>query len=167
MEFRLATIADIPEIIRLRILFLKEIAPEKEDLDEAKISDALEKYLKEHLNKDFKNIFAMEGSYIIATGGICFHDYPPTFDHLNATRAYIMNVYTVTSYRNKGIGTKIFEKLLTEAKRKKVDHVSLHANEMGKSIYEKYGFLANQKEIILSLLTTATIQNINPVTFIP
>jgi GNAT superfamily N-acetyltransferase len=151
MEFRISTKADIPEIIRLRIRFLKSINATHEDLDEGRLALELENYLKERLNRDFINWFAMEGSYVVGTVGICFHDFPPGFDNLNATREYILNIYTVPQFRKKGIAGKIFEKLLAEAKRRKVDFISLHTTEAGKSLYEKFGFKTKQNEMILSL----------------
>lgn len=47
---------------------------------------------------------------------------------------------TTPNGRGKGIGTKMTEKLLREAKANKSENCVLHASAMGENIYKKFGF---------------------------
>lgn len=151
MELRRATTLDFHHIIRLRTEFLKEIASREDELNEVKLSIELLNYLKQHLNHDFVNWLAQEGDQVIATGGICFHDYPPSFEILHPTRAYIMNIYTLPEYRGKCIGKIILDKLLEEARNRKVRTITLHTTEKAKSLYDEFGFHSKENEMVLTV----------------
>ena len=139
-------------MIRLRIQFLKEATPDKDTSREDVLATSLENYFARHLVAgDFINWLALDGGAIVATGGICFHAYPPNFSSLGAERAYIMNIFTVPGYRNRGLGARIFEKLMDEAARRGVSMVSLHATDMGRKMYEKFGFEAGESEMMVIL----------------
>lgn len=100
MQLRVAAKADIPELVRLRINFLKEATPGKIKVGDEPLAQALLGYFNYHLEADdFVNWMAVEGGKILATGGICFHEYPPNYESLPSRRAYIMNIYTLPEYR--------------------------------------------------------------------
>ena len=52
-------------------------------------------------------------------------------------------------YRRKGIAYKTLDMLVTEAKRKGITAISLEATDMGRSLYEKYGFAKMKDEMEL------------------
>lgn len=49
-------------------------------------------------------------------------------------------MYTKPEYRNRGIATLLLNKLMEEAKNRKVEKLCLIASKMGKSVYLKCGF---------------------------
>jgi GNAT superfamily N-acetyltransferase len=51
-----------------------------------------------------------------------------------------MNMFTSPNYRNRGIGTALFKKIVDEAKQLGYKKITLYATEMGRPLYEKYGF---------------------------
>ena len=149
MLYRTAGLEDIPGLIRMRIEFLKEVSPGTK-VNEQAFSQELYQYFSKHIAAgDFINWLAVENDTMIGTGGICIHEYPPTFKAPTIPRAYIMNVYTITSHRNRGIARVLFKHLIDEAKSKKVAMVSLHATEAGKSIYRDFGFVERNDEMVL------------------
>ena len=54
--------------------------------------------------------------------------------------AYIMSMYTFPMYRNQGIGTELFKRIVDEAKQLGYKKITLNATDMGNPLYEKYGF---------------------------
>ncbi len=152
MSFRVATKADIPELVRLRINFLKEATPGKMKVGDGPLTQALLAYFNYHIvADDFVNWLSVADGKIVATGGICFHEYPPNYESLPSRRAYIMNIYTLPGYRRRGLGDSIFEKLIEEASKRNVTLISLHATDQGKELYTKFGFLLKNSEMTLSL----------------
>ncbi len=67
----------------------------------------------------------------------------------SGNKAYIMNMYTNPAYRRKGIATKILDMLVNDAKNKGITDISLETTDMGRPLYEKYGFIKMNNEMTL------------------
>lgn len=52
-----------------------------------------------------------------------------------------MNMYTNPKYRRKGIAYKTLDMLIQDSKSKGISAISLEATDMGRPLYEKYGFV--------------------------
>lgn len=77
---------------------------------------------------------------IIATSGITFYSVPPHKKCSNGKVAYISNMFTYPEYRNRGIATKLFALSVDEAKKHGCLKIQLYATDVGRPIYEKFGF---------------------------
>ena len=73
----------------------------------------------------------------------------PTFHNPTGKKAYIMNMYTKPEYRRKGIAYKTLDLLVAEAKQRGIYAISLEATDMGKPLYDKYGFVKMNDEMEL------------------
>lgn len=73
----------------------------------------------------------------------------PTVNNRSGNKAYIMNMYTHPDYRRRGVALKALDLLVQEAKRRGVTAISLEATEIGRPLYEKYGFVAMPHEMEL------------------
>ncbi len=73
----------------------------------------------------------------------------PTYHNPNGKKAYIMNMYTKPQYRRKGIAYKTLDKLVKDTKSKGITAISLEATDMGRPLYEKYGFIKMNDEMEL------------------
>lgn len=62
-----------------------------------------------------------------------------------------MNMYTKPEYRRMGIASKTLDLLVKDAKERDVTSISLEATEMGKPLYEKYGFVPMKSEMELPI----------------
>jgi GNAT superfamily N-acetyltransferase len=60
-------------------------------------------------------------------------------------------MYTLPEHRGRGIATVLFERLLDEARERGYKKISLHATDMGRPIYEKFGFSGVDNEMELKL----------------
>ena len=90
-----------------------------------------------------------DGDRIIGTGGISFYQVMPTYHNPTGMKAYIMNMYTHPDYRRRGIAYHILQLLTEEAKEKGVSHITLEATKAGRYLYEKFGFVRMEDEMIL------------------
>ena len=68
----------------------------------------------------------------IGAGGVSFYQVMPTYHNPTGKKAYIMNMYTAPAYRRQG-----------------VSQITLEATEMGRPLYEKYGFVKMEDEMEL------------------
>ncbi|HXF47897.1 MAG TPA: GNAT family N-acetyltransferase [Verrucomicrobiae bacterium] len=53
---------------------------------------------------------------------------------------YLLSMYTEHPFRGKGVATKIVKESIRWAKAKGFPRMTLHASDMGRSVYEKLGF---------------------------
>ncbi|MFR1872214.1 MAG: GNAT family N-acetyltransferase, partial [Coprococcus sp.] len=73
----------------------------------------------------------------------------PTYHNVSGNKAYIMNMYTNPNYRRKGIAYKTLKLLVDDARKKGITHISLEATDMGRPLYEKFGFVKMNDEMEL------------------
>ena len=60
-----------------------------------------------------------------------------------------MNLYTAPEYRRRGIAYTTLDLLVKEARSKGITAISLEATDMGRPLYEKYGFVRMNHEMEL------------------
>jgi len=81
-----------------------------------------------------------DGEEIVATAAIVFYQFPPTYTNKTGWKGYITNMYTAANYRKRGIATALLERLVEEAKARKVKKIWLGASTLGRPVYERFGF---------------------------
>ena len=64
-------------------------------------------------------------------------------------KAYIMNMYTAPEYRRQGIAIHTLDLLVKDAKEQGVLQIALEATDMGRPLYERYGFVKMEDEMEL------------------
>ena len=67
--------------------------------------------------------------------------YPDIIQDSYEKKGYIWGVYVESSYRNSGIGTKLTQKTIAYLQSINCTKIFLNAAPMGKSVYEKLGFI--------------------------
>lgn len=75
----------------------------------------------------------------------------PTYHNPSGQKAYIMNMYTAPGYRRQGIAYKTLDLLVKEARKQDISQIALEATEDWRPLYEKYGFVAMQNEMVFGV----------------
>ncbi len=86
---------------------------------------------------------------VIGTGGVSFYQVMPTYHNSSGKKAYIMNMYTIPGYRRQGIAYHTLDLLVKAAKVQGALQIALEATDMGRPLYEKYGFTGMKDEMEL------------------
>ncbi len=60
-----------------------------------------------------------------------------------------MNMYTAPAYRRKGIAAQTLDLLVRDSRERGITAISLEATDMGRPLYEKYGFVKMEHEMEL------------------
>lgn len=102
-------------------------------------------------NGNQTTVLALDDETVVGCASLSYIWIMPTFDHPTGTRAHLMNVFTKSEYRRKGISKRMVEMLIDEAKEKGVTEISLDATEMGIPLYEALGFVKNSAGMVLEL----------------
>lgn len=130
-------------LIEWRMRVLAEVFPMKKNEDRHDIRKNNEEYYRVHLNDDTHTAcFAVneENGEIIGCGGICYQKEMPSPDNLTGSNGYLMNIYTLPEYRGKGVGRKIIEFLIDDARRRGTEKIYLESSKDAKHLYEEIGF---------------------------
>ena len=85
----------------------------------------------------------------IGAGGVSFYQVMPTYHNPTGKKAYIMNVYTAPGYRRQGIASHTLDLLVKDAKEQDMLQIALEATDMGRPLYERYGFVKMEDEMEL------------------
>ena len=149
MEYRIATIDDIEELMDIRLEMLRIVNNLKEDQD---FSDELVTYSRKYfIDGNQETCLAFDNGVAIGCASISYIEVMPTFSHPTGKRAHLMNVYTKAEYRRKGIARKMVQMLIEDAKRKGVSEISLDATESGRPLYESFGFRASEECMVIEV----------------
>ena len=149
INYRKATINDIETLAKIRSIFIMEVTVCSE-IERNKLEIANKIYFESALAEDsFVAWLATDNDKIIATSGLSFSVAPPSLDRLDGKVAYIMNMFTFPDYRKQGIAMKLLERTVEEAKSRGYSKITLNATDMGKPLYEKYGFKDVKGDMVL------------------
>lgn len=142
IEFKKAAVSDIELLTSTRIEVLRAANGLSEDVDMSEVEkNSYSYYMSALENGSHTAYLVFDGERFIGAGGISYYRVMPTCNEPTGKKAYIMNMYTVPEYRRQGIAFKTLDLLIKDARSKGVRTVTLETTEMGKPLYEKYGFV--------------------------
>ena len=150
LTYKRATIGDIDILVKTRIEVLRAANKLCVDTDMSEVERQSYSYYQKAL-WDGSHIayLVFNGNCCIGTGGVSFFQVMPTYHNPSGKKAYIMNMYTNPKYRRKGIAYKTLDMLVKDSKSKGISAISLEATDMGRPLYEKYGFVKMNNEMEL------------------
>ncbi len=141
ITIRMATAADIPDLVRLRRMMFEDMGfddPEKLDAADAAVTSYLAVALPA---RQFQGWLAVTAAGLaIGSGGVVVDRHPPGPNNLSGQIGYIMNVVTDPRYRRQGIARRIMQVMLEWLSGQGIQTLALHASEMGRPLYEQLGF---------------------------
>ena len=152
MNFRFADTEDAMLLTQLRINMRKERETVPPPADQQAFFNSNLEFFQESLdNGSYIGIIAEDQGRPVATGGICLHIHPPSYGVPNGRSACLLNMYTIPEFRGRGLAGKILAALVEKAREKKCCKVFLNASDMGKPLYQKFGFKDLCNEMVFDL----------------
>lgn len=149
IQYRKATIEDVSLLAKIRVNFLNEVNHHtaKDDNEDLLINNKM--YFENAFkDKSFVAWIAFDNNEIAATSGLTLYLLPPNRSAPDGKVAYISNMYTLPNFRGKGIASHLFSLIMNEAKSLGYKKVLLNATDLGRPIYEKYGFIDAKGEMV-------------------
>lgn len=152
LQFRKAAADDLEMLVTSRIEMLKAANPTLPDADFVKAAESCRIYYLKSLEEDIHIAYlAFDGDVFAGCGGVSFYQVLPNCKNPSGMNAYIMNIYTVPGFRGQGIATKIVDLLVKEALLRGIHEISLKATDMGRPVYERYGFQKDEAAMKLKV----------------
>lgn len=150
LNYRRATMADLEILTETRIEVLRAANQLGSNVDMSEVKKQSFEYYQNALKNDTHLAYLIfEDETFVGAGGISYYQVMPTYHNPTGKKAYIMNMYTKPDYRRQGIAFKTLNLLVADAKARGITAISLEATDMGRSLYEKYGFVKMNDEMEL------------------
>lgn len=143
LSIKRASLDELDMLMECRMRVLAEVFSDSEQPDWEAIRKNNEDYYKETLSDGTHTAcFAVneDDGKIIGCGGICYQKEMPSPDNLTGTNGYLMNIYTLPEYRGHGVGRRIVEFLIDDAKKRRTEKIYLESAKDAKHLYEEIGF---------------------------
>lgn len=161
LTYKKATIDDLEILTETRITVLRAANKLSDDVNMSVVKEESYRYYQDALTNDSHVAYLVfDDDEFVGAGGISFFKVMPTFHNPTGQKAYIMNMYTKPEYRRNGIAYKTLDLLIAEAKRKDFTTISLEATDMGRPLYEKYGFVKMDDEMELPTMQAFAKENL-------
>lgn len=150
--YKFASIEDLEILVKTRIEVLRAANKLDDSVDMSEVEAESRTYYKKALaDGSHTAILVFDGDKFAGAGGVSYYSVMPTYHNPSGRKAYIMNMYTKPEYRRRGIAVKTLDLLVSDAKNKGIAAISLEATDMGRPLYEKYGFVKMEDEMELPL----------------
>lgn len=150
-EYKKAIVENIDELVRTRIIVLRAANKLSDDVDMSVAEKESYAYYKRSLvTGEHIAYLVYDNGTFIGAGGVSFYQVMPTYHNPTGKKAYIMNMYTALEYRRQGIAIHTLDLLVNDAREQGVSQITLEATDMGRPLYENYGFVKKEDEIELT-----------------
>ena len=148
--YKNATLNDLEILVQTRIEVLRAANKLPTDTDMTEVEKQSFAYYKKALaDQSHIAYLVYDDDKVIGTGGVGFFKVMPTYHNPTGKKAYIMNMYTKPEYRRQGIAYQTLDMLVQDSKALGISAISLEATDMGRPLYEKYGFVKMENEMEL------------------
>ncbi len=151
MIYRTAEPSDIPQIIDMRIAYMKETHPDLSQQAFDEISAKSRGYFQEHLNRDCVVYFAeCEKGEIAACVFFLLINKPASPLFITGKTGTLMNVFTKKEYRKQGIAKKLVSRCIEDGKKWELSYIELRSTNDGFPLYKSLDFIED-KSIYMSM----------------
>lgn len=148
--YKRATMEDIDELVRTRIIVLRAANKLPDDEDMSVVEKESYAYYRRALETGEHIAYLVyDNGAFVGAGGVSFYQVMPTYHNPTGKKAYILNMYTAPEYRRHGIAIHTLDLLVKDVRKQGVSQIALETTEMGRPLYEKYGFVKIEDEMEL------------------
>ena len=148
IEIRITSKEDIEMLMNIRLEMLRVVNDLPADYA---FSDKIVNESRDYfLNGDHTTVIATDRNTVVGCASMSYIRIMPTFSHPTGKRAHLMNVYTRSEYRRRGIARKMVELLIDETWKRGATEISLDATALGKPLYKSLGFTDSTECMVLT-----------------
>ncbi|MBQ5316989.1 MAG: GNAT family N-acetyltransferase [Oscillospiraceae bacterium] len=150
INYRKATPSDIPDIINMRLGYMHET---HNDLDDSVFDEIASKsagYFQEHLNRDCVVYLALDGDTVAGCVFFLLINKPASPLFITGKTGTLMNVFTVSAYRRKGIAKHLVRMAIDDGKAWDLSYIELRSTNDGYPLYKSLDFVED-KSIYMSM----------------
>ena len=149
IQYRKATILDVDQLALMRVdMICENPGCPKRLMHELRVNT--QDYMAKGLAEDNLCLWlAEENDKPVAMSSLNYFFLPPNDRCVSGKTAYIGNMYTLPNYRRQGIAKKLLALNVEEARKHKAERVILNPTEVGRTLYEPFGFVPWSDALVL------------------
>ncbi|MBR6217245.1 MAG: GNAT family N-acetyltransferase, partial [Eubacterium sp.] len=140
IEYDIADLNDISELVRLRILYMIDDFGSITDEEREGMEKQLPGYFERELGKKLIAFVARAEGRLVAAAYLLIIEKPANPFFLNGLDSEVLSVYTEEGYRGRGICSQLMKNMIEYAREHKISRIDLVATDDGYPIYKKLGF---------------------------
>jgi GNAT superfamily N-acetyltransferase len=140
VHIRQATLADIPDLLRHRQDMYEDMGYNNPEQMAAMVTTCKPYLATAMENGTLHAWLACAGERVVAGGFVLVSPWPSHPYDGQCRRATILNMYTDPPFRRQGIARRLMETMIDWCKQEEFVHVTLHASDKGRPLYEGLGF---------------------------
>ena len=140
IEYDIADLNDISELVRLRILYMIDDFGSITDEEREGMEKQLPGYFERELGKKLIAFVARAEGRLVAAAYLLIIEKPANPFFLNGLDSEVLSVYTEEGYRGRGICSQLMKNMIEYAREHKISRIDLVATDDGYPIYRKLGF---------------------------
>ena len=137
VSIRRATATDAPALARLRWQWRAEERDEAGD--RAGFLDFFTTWVIDHLATHIPYVAEVDGR-LCGMAFLFLADRVPSPSRMDRRTGDIQSVYVVPDLRNRGVGAELITHILTEARTRELEHVTVHSAQRAIPFYLRWGF---------------------------
>ena len=139
--YRQASVDDLEILVQSRVEFMNSFWGDTYQDKSIELSAHLAAYFIKHLPAgDYISFLAFCDDTFAGVGGMHLREMPGGYRNMTGRVGYIMNMYTVPTFRRMGICKTILDKLIQAGIQAGVSMFELHATREGEMVYTHSGF---------------------------
>ncbi len=138
--YDIANLNDIPELIRLRIMYMIDDFGSITDEEKEGMEKQLPGYFERELGKKLIAFVARAEGRLVAAAYLLIIEKPANPFLLNGLDSEVLSVYTEEGYRGRGICSRLMKNMIDYAAEHKISRIDLVATDEGYPVYKKVGF---------------------------
>ena len=129
---------------------VKDLSPEGEA---AWRSELLARFAADLVSGELAAWLCLDGSTAVAASGLACPSSPESRAALalRPGEALVLNMYTMPSYRRRGIGAELLGLAVAEARARGASSLRLQPTEDSRRMYERSGFMDEGRDMVLTL----------------
>lgn len=140
IQYKKASINEISELSKIRVSMLCENKDYDDEFKNKLYNNTFQYFETGIQDNNISLWIAVFYNKIVAVCCLNYFFLPPNELCLNGKTAHLGNMYTKPDFRKKGIASKLLELAIDDAKENQCERIILVPTDMGKPLYEKFGF---------------------------
>lgn len=152
LELLAAFEEEIDALAEMRVRFILDLHPDYAPRAE-EIRRAILVYLREHLaQKRYIGYLGRSDGQLVCSAGLLLYDLPPLHPEQTRRVGHVLNFFTAPEFRRQGVGRRLVEFIVADAKARGLDRLALNATEQGEPLYRQTGFHEQEEAYLVKEL---------------
>jgi GNAT superfamily N-acetyltransferase len=140
----------VDELVDVRIKFALDVHPVSDRLEIAELERRTREYiLRGMANGAYVGFLGKMGNRTVGAASLLIYTLPPMPGSPDRRQGHVLNVYTEPEFRSRGVGRRMMEALVEEARRHGLFRLFLNATKMGEPLYRSMGFTAQEDKALV------------------